>query len=459
LLTTDTTSSQIHAVRARMTGELVLRGDPDWDEARRAWNLAVDQRPAAVALPESAGDVVGVVEFARNAGLKIAPQGTGHSASAIDSLDDTILLKTERMRGVDVDPVAKIARVEAGVTWGEVTPAVSQHGLVALAGSSHDVGVVGYTIGGGLSFLGRKHGLAASSVTAIEMVTADGHYRRVDAETEPDLFWALRGGGGAFGVVTAIEFRLYEYAEVYAGMMLFPWERSSEVMQAWRELTQTLPDEMHASARIMQFPPIPDLPDFLRGRKLVVIEAVYLGDAATGDALMRPLVELGPEMNTLGTMPAAGLQALHMDPPQPVPGASDYMMLDDLTPDAVDTLVELAGPGSDSPLLAVELKLLGGELARPRDDHGARGAFPGRYMLFMVGMVMNPAAKAAILSRAASITDALAELRAGSGYMNFADAPGRDSAELFDAESYARLRELRARYDADERFVSNHPIR
>jgi hypothetical protein len=242
-------------------------------------------------------------------------------------------------------------------------------------------------------------------------------------------------------------------------MMLFPWERSAEVMHAWRELTETLPDEMHASARIMQFPPIPDLPDFLRGRKLVVIEAVYLGDAATGDELMRPLVELGPEMNTLGTMPGAQLQALHMDPPQPVPGASDYMVLDDLTPEAVDTLIELAGPGSESPLLAVELKLLGGELSRPRDDHGARGTFPGRYMLFMVGMVMSPEAKAAILGHAGLVTAALADLRSDSGYLNFADAPGRDSAELFDAAAYARLREIKARYDGGGRFVSNHPIR
>jgi hypothetical protein len=336
---------------------------------------------------------------------------------------------------------------------------VAKHGLTALAGSSHDVGVVGYTLGGGLSFLSRKHGLAASSVTAIEVVTADGELHRVDADHEPDLFWALRGGGGSFGVVTAIEFRLLDYAEVHAGMMLFPWERSAEVLHAWRELTQTLPDEMHASARIMQFPPIPDLPDFLRGRKLVVIESVYLGDAATGDELMRPLIELGPEVNTLGTMPAAALQQLHMDPPGPVPGASDYMVLDDLTPEGLDALIELAGPGSDSPLLAVELKLLGGELERPHQDHGARGTFAGRYMLFMVGMVMSPDAKAAILAHAQRITSALSDVRSESGYLNFAEAPGHDSAELFDAASYARLREIRARYDASGKFVANHPIR
>jgi FAD/FMN-containing dehydrogenase len=458
VLTTETTlTPQVHALRARLTGELVLRSDPNWDDARRAWNLAVDQRPAAVAFPESAGDVVGLVQFARNAGLRIAPQATGHNAGAIASLDDTILMKTERMRGVQVDPIAKIARVEAGVTWGEVTAAVSEHGLAALAGSSHDVGVIGYTLGGGLSFLARKHGLAANSVTAIELVTADGEFRRVDADSDPDLFWALRGGGGSFGAVTAIEIRLYDYATVYAGMLAFPWERSAEVLHAWRELAPTLPDEMTTVGRILQFPPIPDLPDFLRGRQLVVVEAVYLGDEADGAELLRPLVELGAEIDTLATIPAAGLQMLHMDPPEPVPGASDYAMLDDLPADALDTLIELAGPGSDSPLLSVELRQLGGAVARPQDGHGARGTFPGRYLMFAVGMAMSPDMKAAVEAHASRLAAALSDHHSASGYLNFAEAP-MDAAGLYDDHSYARLREVKAAYDAGDLFRSNHPI-
>src|SRR3954453_8105710 len=322
MLTTETLAPQVHAVRARLSGELVLPGDPNWDEARQAWNLAVDQRPAAVALPESAGDVIAAVELARDAGLRVAPQGTGHNAGAIDSLADTILMKTSRMRGVEVDPIAQVARVEAGATWGEVTAAVSEHGLAALAGSSHDVGMVGYTLGGGLSFLARKHGLAANSGVAIELVTADGEFRRVDADSDPDLFWALRGGGGSFGAVTAIEFRLYPYAHVSAGMLVFPWERSSEVLHAWRELVPTLPDEMTTVGRILQVPPLPEIPEPFRGRQLAVVEAISLGDEADGAELLRPLLDLGPEISTLATIPAAGLQMLHMDPPEPAPGAS-----------------------------------------------------------------------------------------------------------------------------------------
>jgi FAD/FMN-containing dehydrogenase len=455
--TTQTLDPQVAALQARLTGSFVMPSDPNWDEARQAWNLAVDQRPAAVALPESAGDVVAVVQYAREAGLRVAPQGTGHNASPMQTLEDTILLKTSRMRAVEVDPVARVARVEAGVTWGEVTAAVAEHGLAALAGSSHDVGVVGYTLGGGLSFLARKHGLAANSVTAIELVTADGEFRRVDAHNEPDLFWALRGGGGSFGAVTAIEFRVFDIPQVYAGMMVFPWERASEVLHEWRRLTAEMPDEMTTVGRILQVPPLPDIPEPFRGRRLVVVEAIFQGDEAEGEALLRPILDMGPEISTMATIPTAGLQMLHMDPPEPVPGASDYAMLDELPAEAVDAIVELGGPGSGSPLLSLEVRHLGGAIERPRVEHGARGTFPGRYLMFGVGMVMGPGAKEAIEAHAGRIVEALREHHSESGYLNFAEA-AMDPAGLYDAESYGRLRAIKAGYDPEELFRANHAI-
>jgi FAD/FMN-containing dehydrogenase len=459
MLTIQTLEAHAESLRARLSGELVLPGEEGWDDARRAWNLAVDQQPGAVVVAETAGDVVATVEFAREHGMRVAPQGTGHNAGPMSLLADTILLKTHLMRGVDVDPVARVARAEAGALWGDVTAAVTEHGLFALAGSSHDVGVVGYTLGGGLSFLARSRGLAASSVTAIELVTADGRFARVDAQNEPDLFWALRGGGGSFAAVTAIEFRVYDVAQVYAGMLAFPWERSAEVLQAWQAMDPAnLPDETTIIGRILQVPPLPDIPEPLRGRQFVVIEAIHLGDEADGAALLEPLRALGPEIDTVATVPASALQALHMDPPAPVPGASDYAMLGDLTADAIDTLVEIAGPESGSPLLSVELRPLGGALARPRPEHGARGTFEASYAMFAVGIAATPEMKAAVETHAGRVVEAMSPYEAPDGYLNFAER-SMDAAELYsDQDAYVRLRAIKAGYDPDDVFRSNHPI-
>src|SRR4051794_11443886 len=230
MLMTGGLGLDVQELRSKLAGTVVAPGDPSWDEARQAWNLHADQRPALVALPENVDDVVAIVEFARAGGLRVAAQGTGHNASAIASLERTVLVRTCRMKGVAIDAPGRRARVAAGTVWAEVTGPASEHGLAPLAGSSPDVGVVGYTLGGGLSWLSRRHGLAANSVIAIEMVTADGRVVRTDRDHEPGLFWALRGGGGSFGVVTAIEFALHPAPSVYGGAMLWPWERAAEVL-------------------------------------------------------------------------------------------------------------------------------------------------------------------------------------------------------------------------------------
>jgi FAD/FMN-containing dehydrogenase len=299
---------------------LVLPHDQGWNEARRAWNLAVDQRPAAVAIPESAAEAAAVVRWARSRGLRVAPQGTGHAAAAMGSLAHSVLVKTERMRGIEIDATARRARVGAGVLWAEVSEAAAKHGLAGLAGSSPDVGVVGYTLGGGLSWLGRRYGLAANSVTAVELVDADGEHVRVDWQTESELFWALRGGGGSFGLVTALEFQLYPIRDVYAGVLFFAPERGGEVMRAWRRWIEGVPDELTSVGRFLNFPPLPDLPEHLRGRSFVVVEAIYLGDEQSGAELLRPLRELGPVLDTVETIPVEQLSRVHMDPEHPFPG-------------------------------------------------------------------------------------------------------------------------------------------
>jgi hypothetical protein len=450
----QTPAPDVDGLRSRLRGEVVTRDDASWDEARQAWNLAVDQRPAFVALPESAGDVVAIVEFAREHGLRVAPQGTGHNAGPLGDLSDTILLKTSRMRGVAIDPERRLARAEAGVIWIEVVEAAAEHGLAALAGSSPDVGVVGYTLGGGLSWLARKHGIGANQVTAVELVTADGRFVRADRENEPDLFWAVRGGGGAFGVVTAIEFNLFPITEVYAGILWFPIERATEVLKAWRSWTDSVPDELTSVGRLLQLPPIPQIPEPVRGKSFVIVEAIYLGDEAEGAELIAPLRALGPVMDTVATIPVQELSHLHMDPEEPVPGAGDGGMLADVDDDLIDALVAAT---VGSPLLSVELRHLGGAVARPRAEHGAIAAFESPYVMFGVGLTPTPEALEAVEESTTALRNAIAPWEADHTYMNFAETRRR-AATLFGETAYARLRRIKAKVDPQNVIRSNHEL-
>lgn len=440
------------------TESLVLPHDPSWNEARVAWNLAVDQQPAAVALPESAEDVVAVVRWARSRGLRVAPQGTGHNAAAMGSLAHAVLVKTERMRGVEIDPDARTARVEAGVLWAEVSEAAAEHGLAALAGSSPDVGVVGYSLGGGISWLGRRYGLAANSVTAVELVNAEGEIVRADHENESELFWALRGGGGSFGVVTALEFQLYPIAEVYAGVLFFPIERGAEVLRAWSRWTEDVPDEVTSVGRFLQFPPIPDIPEPLRGGSFVVVEATSLLDESATDELLAPLRELGPAMDTFATIPVERLSSLHMDPEHPVPGVGDGMLLRGFPEEAVDAIVAAAGADSDSPLLSVEVRHLGGALGRMQPGHGALATIEARFAMFAVGISMTSELGAVMKAHIEVVQAALASWDAGRDYLNFTERRERGE-RLFGSATYRRLQTVKGKVDPDDVFRSNHPVR
>jgi FAD/FMN-containing dehydrogenase len=447
----------VEGLRSRMEGTVAAPGDHEYDEARRAWNLAVDQRPALVATPASVADVVAVVAFARERGLRVAPQGTGHNAAALASLEDAVLLKTSALRELEIDVAGRRARAGAGVLWAEITGPASEHGLAPLAGSSPDVGVVGYTLGGGLSWLGRRHGLAANSVIAIEIVTADGRVVRTDRGNEPELFWALRGGGGSFGVVTAIEFVLYPAPEVYAGALLWPWERAAEVLGRYVAWCRTAPDAISTSARLLQVPPLPDVPEAVRGRRFVAIDGAYLGDTAAAAEALAPLRALEPEIDMFAPIPAAALSHIHMDPEQPVPCVGDGMILDDLTPAAIEALVAVAGPGSGSPLLSVELRQLGGALSVPPAEHGALAKVDGAFAFFAVGMAMDAASGAAVAAHVERVAEAMGPWDAGRRYLNFTERPSEPGA-FFSEATLRRLRAVKRDVDPSDVFRANHPV-
>ena len=450
-------TADIQFLRAHCSGIVVTPEDPGWDEARQAWNLVVDQRPVAVVVVESADDVIAVMRFAREAGLRVAPQTTGHNAAPLGDLGSTILVRTSALQGVSIDAAARRARVGAGVIWQDVMEAAGAHGLAALAGSSPDVGVVGYSLGGGMGWLSRRHGLAANSVLAVELVTPDGRLVRADADHEPDLFWALRGGGGNFGVVCALEFALYPMPEVYAGALAWDWSHAERVLRRWSEWAPGAPDDVTTSARIMQLPPLPEIPAPLRGRRLVMIDGAYAGPSADAERVLAPLRELAPEIDVFGSMPPAGLVHVHGDPEHPVPAMSDHAMLGSLPPEAISAFVAAAGPDSGSRLLAAELRQLGGALGRPAPSHGALPMLDAAFALFGVGMAMTPEMAAATVADGQRLVAAMAPWSNGRSYLNFREGP-TDVASGYREDVLHRLGRIRAAVDPGSLMHANHQI-
>ena len=453
---TLTSGDPLSRLATDLDGRLVHAADPNWDTARQAWQLGVDQRPVAVVLAETVRDVQLVLRTAAASGLRVAPQSTGHNARPLGALDDTILLKTAGMAGVRIEPQARLARVEGGTRWMDVMPAAAHHGLAALHGTSRDTGVAGYTLGGGLSWLGRSHGLAANSVVGLEVVTADGSVRRVSAEDEPDLFWALRGGGGSFGVVTGLEFRLYPITEVQAGVLFFPIERASEVLQAWRDWLPSVPDAVTSIGRLLRFPPLPALPPHLSGKSYVVLEATCQLSQDQADALFAPMRALGPVIDTLRPTPVTELSAMHMDPDGPAPGQGDGMLLGDLPAEALDVFASDAF-APELPLVSLELRHLGGALTPGRMSGGALSALDGSFLLFAAGIAPDAAAERPVDDALDTALKSMASWSTGRYYMNFAERR-KTGAELFGAQTYERLRQVKAAYDPADVIRANHPI-
>jgi FAD/FMN-containing dehydrogenase len=439
-----------------MTSDLLTAGAPAYDENRGAFNLLLDQRPAAIALPTDTAEVAAAIGEAKSRGLRVAVQRTGHGADPLGSLDGALLIRTAGLNGIEIDAEAGTARVGAGTLWGDFVPAASDQGLAALHGSTGTVGITGYMLGGGIGWYCRKHGLGCNSVTAIELVGADGEPRRVDAGTDAELFWALRGGGGDFGVVTALEFELLPVSSVYAGAIFFPLERASEALSAWLEWTGSAPEEVTSVGRLLAFPPFPEIPEPLRGNSFAVIEAVFLGDEASGAELLAPLRELGPGMDTFATQPPAGIAGLHMDPPEPGPALGNGMLLSELDAAALEAWLGVVGPGTDSPLVSVELRHIGGALSRPAAGGGVLDSVAASFLQFAVGIVPDPALREPVVGRVTELEAAMAPWSAGR-YRSFSLNPVA-AADALPAEKVERLRAVKAEYDPDGLFLSNQPI-
>src|SRR5918999_210877 len=331
--TTNISTRELEALQASLKGAAYVPGDEGYDEARAAWNLNAHQQPALVVEAEGATDVLAAVRLAREQGLGVGvrPPGPGVAAPA----DGGVLINTSRMKGVHVDPETRTARVEAGLKWADLVPEAAAHGLAGLQGSSSDVGVVGYTMGGGFGWLGRKYGFAADSVKEADVVTADGKLVKASSHENADLFWGLKGGGGNFGIVASLEFALYPITHVYGGNLFYPVERADEVLKLYSRWSASLPDEVTSGVAFMNFPPFEDIPEPLRGNSLIAVRACYTGDdlAEKGEELLRLWREVGePVMDTFSVMPYEAMDMISMDPVDPMGAYGHVEMLRDLSP-------------------------------------------------------------------------------------------------------------------------------
>ena len=457
--------STFEELRARLRGAAYAPGEEGYDEARKAWNLNAHQYPALVVMAAGAADVIAAVRLARDEGLGVGVMATGHGFVA--PCDGGVLINTSRMKGVRVDPEAQTARVEPGALWTDVIPEAQVFGLAGLVGSSSIVGVVGYTMGGGFGWLGRKYGFHADSVREADVVNAEGDLLRVSAYEHPDLFWGLKGGGGNFGIVTSMEFALYPLTTVYGGNLFYSLEQAAEVLDLYNQWVDTLPDEMTTAVAFMNFPPRPAVPEPLRGRSFISVRGCYCGDPVEeGEELLKPWREFGePQVDMFKVMPFREMDMISMNPVDPIGAYTHVELLGELSPESIDKLVELAGAETESPLVTLELRQLGGALARPPADLSPIGQRDSRYVMYGLGFSPNPEATPEVAQRLrehlAYVAEEMRPYETGATFVNFLVVGDWDlerTRASYSPEDWERLVELKDRYDPNNLFRFNRNI-
>lgn len=447
--------NDVQHLRSALVGRAFGPHDDGYESLRRPWNLSIDQQPALVVMAESTADVQAAVRVAAGAGLPLAVQSSGHGA--VHPCDGGIVVNVSRMTDLQVDPGAQLARLGAGQRWRSVLEATDPYGLIGLSGTAHGVGVVGYTLGGGLGITMRTFGFAADSLLGADLVTADGELVRADDAQNPDLFWALKGGGGNFGVVTSIDLRLYPVPQVVNGMMAYPGARAAEVVSAWAQWTQHVPDDVTSIVMLVTIPSVPEVPEPMRGQHLVMVLATVVGaDTAALDQLRSQLG--APLIDTFA--PSGYLRAAMsgMEPEDPSTSAGRSALLTSLSEPTIAQLTAAGGP--NSPISALEIRHLGGAAARaPRDS----SAIPHRDAPYLVAMHAAPADEA----QAAATVDLMDEALAGIAddtrvgmFLNFLHH-GSTTDEVraaYDPATYTRLTEVKRDYDPGNLFRYNHNI-
>jgi FAD/FMN-containing dehydrogenase len=440
-----------------VTGPVLRPGDEGYAEEVAPFNLARQHTPDVVVAARSADDVAAAVRWAGEHALPVGVQATGHGA--VVPITHGVLVSTRGLDEVSIDPERRTARVGAGVKWRRLLDEAAEHGLSGLCGSTSDVGVVGYTLGGGLPVLGRKYGFSSDHVRSFDVVTGDGEVHHVETGDGSELDWALRGGKGNVGIVTSMELELLDVADLYGGALFWPGALAPTLLTVFAEWVETLPEEFSASIGLLRLPPVPEVPEPLRGQFTVHLRVAYLGDDAEGERLLAPMRAVAPPMiDMVGRMPYTELDRIHMDPEHPVPFEEGGTLLRELAPDTIGAILDHAGPEATScPLLLVEVRLLGGALAR-----GGTDAVSGRdaaYSLFAVGALMPPIAEA-VPGAIRGVVGAMAPWSTGGTMVNFHGVPGDDAdrARAWSAPTYQRLQRAKASYDPANLLRFGHAV-
>ncbi|ONI76201.1 hypothetical protein ALI144C_36625 [Actinosynnema sp. ALI-1.44] len=454
----DSANSLEKLTRA-INGPIFLPGQQGYAEEVDGFDQSVVHRPAVVVGATSAADVVAAVGYARDRGLGVAVQNTGHGVSV--AADNALMITTRRMVDFHVDALRQTATISAGVRWQDVIGAAAKHGLAPLNGSASFVGAVSYVLGGGIGVLSRRYGYAADHVRWIDVVTPDGVLRRADPTQNTDLFWALRGGKGNFGVVTALEVDLLPVERLYGGALFFDGSVAPDVLHTYRRWVADVPDELSSSFCMVPLPDVPEVPEALRGRHVTHVRLSYLGSPEEGARLIEPLRQVAePLLDTVRSLPYDEVNSIHNDPPTPGSFYINTFQLSELAPDTVEALLALSGPESDGRVI-IEIRHLGGALARPPETPNAVAHRDAPFQLYAAS-VLNPGSEADVLSAHARLVDVMAPWNSGYRTLNFmagvAHTDPDDVRQAFTEEAYKRLVGIKLAVDPDNMFRFNHNI-
>jgi len=445
-----TNPTTLHELQQSLPGAVTLPGDTDWDTARAAWNLAIDQRPAAVVVPRDTDEIAAVLRFAASTGLQVTVQAAGHGAT--NALSGCILLRMSAFMTIGVDPTTRTATVGAGVRWGDLLPALDGTGLIALSGSNPNVSIAGYLLTGGHSWFSRRDGIAAHTIRSVEIVGADGVLRRVDAASDPELLWALRGAGIDLGVVVSLDLDLPVAPVLTGGKLMFDGELASRVLVAVAEVGRASGPELSVFATVMRMPDIEFVPPPLRGRLVVSVDLVFTGPADEAEALIAPIRALGePMLDTVASFPIGGLAGIAAEPVQPNASRGWAGFADHLTPELIDAMVALVSPTDGSQASFAQVRILGGANATlPTAAQGIAGTVDAGvivYALWEGGDERGPVD--------ASRLSALAEERAFASFL----MPGDTLERAYPKASLERLAAVKERVDPTGLLVGNRSPR